>query len=320
VVYLDRNGEPVPRTDKVHRLVTLLEQAVEKCSDGAENMAVQVSGGLDSAIIQAIAKCPRIYCCTWKDQDNLSIAKLAAKGQPVRPVTFTREQMIDVLPEIARVTGGRGTWSQVCQWFLGKAMAEDGVDVVLNGEGADELFGGYSRYRILYWLDQMYRDERLGAYDAIVNHVVGEPESVLVRMLDRVEPHDRALDMARKGSWARGLVGAAADIDEHEGLQELLGFERDIAACHGIEHRWPFMDSAVQDFAHRLDADELVNDTHCKVMLRRAAVVLGVDRRIIDEKTKRGLFIPQAWRPDGAPMWSRQWFSELMREAHGAAA
>jgi len=317
VVYIDRNGEPVPRPSKEHELVSLLYAAVAKCSIGAKKLAVQLSGGLDSAVIQAIADCPNLYCCTWEDQDNLSIASLAAKGHEIKTVTFTRDDMLEVLPTIAKLTGGRGTWSQVCQYFLGKAMAADGVDVVLNGEGSDELFGGYSRYRILYWLDKMYRDPRLAAYDSIVNHVVGHAEEVLVRALDRVTSHDVAVEQAKGAKWERGLVGAMASVEETVGLAELIGFERDIAAHHGIEHRWPYMDRAVQDFAHALEPDEMVDDAFCKVMLRRAAHILGVDWSIINEKTKRGLFIPQSWRPEGEPMWSRGWFDRLMAEANG---
>lgn len=291
---------------RAEKLLETLRASVGRCTADGKRVAVQLSGGLDSAVVQAIAKSSALYCCTWPDFDNITLARYAACGFEVKPVTFTREELVATVPEVARLTHGKGTWSQVCQWHLANAMAADGIEVVLNGEGSDELLGGYSRYRILYWLDRMYHDPKLAEYQGIVDRVVGTRIEVLTRLLGR-DP----LCFACRGEFN---VPDAAANDERVGLPELIRFERDVAAAHGIEHRHPFMDPEVVSFAHGLPLEDMVDETHCKVVLRRVAVLLGISDHIIDEQTKRGLVIPQSWRPDGEPMWSHGWFDRLMQE------
>lgn len=301
-------------------LIDILRSAVANCMQG-DKVAVQLSGGLDSAIVQAIAKCENLYCITWPEEDNLTTAKLAASGREVEGVTFTYEEMLETLPEIAKLTDGKGTWTQAAQWFCGRAMAADGVTVVLNGEGADELFWGYPRYKVLRRLDANYSDPKLAAYqDATAYKIHGSPVDAVAALLSRNMSRVQAQELAESANYDRGCAGAAADVEERVGLVELLHFEEVIAAAHGIEHRWPFMDPRVIEFAHSLDADALINENHCKAILRRVAAMLGVHCDIVNETTKKGLFIPQSWRPKGEPKWSRRWFAELMRGAANGAA
>ena len=113
-----------------------------------------VSGGLDSAIVQAIARYPRVYCATFPADgiDCMPLARLAAQGAQVVPVTFDLDEARGALPHIAYHLDTPATWSALALWFLARQMHRDGVRVVLSGEGADEVFGGYSRYRMAWWV------------------------------------------------------------------------------------------------------------------------------------------------------------------------
>jgi asparagine synthase (glutamine-hydrolysing) len=69
--------------------------------------------------------------------------------------------------------------SSVALFFVSR-LAREHVKVVLTGEGADELFLGYNRYRLTAW------NERLGRpYRALVPGLVREPVSHLAQMLPR---------------------------------------------------------------------------------------------------------------------------------------
>jgi asparagine synthase (glutamine-hydrolysing) len=305
--------------EKVKALRALLETSILEATGDGKATALQLSGGLDSAIVQAVARLDRLYCCTWPEFDNLAAAERVACGKPVRPVTFTRSEMLEVaLPVVARLTKGRGTWSQCCQWFMARDMATDGVQVELNGEGADELFGGYARYRILWWLDRMMLDPHLVEYQGTIERLLDVPRScdgpfslrvqfVVDMMADRGEEFSGRCDGA--------LTDAVGWHDETHGLVELLGFEDKIAAARGIEHRHPFMAPAVVEFAHGLTEADKITAAESKHILRDVARSLGVHADCVDEVTKRGLVVPPTWAPGGAQKWSRGWFEKLMAEA-----
>ena len=296
-------------------LERILIDAVRSASDGDGPVALQLSGGLDSAVIQAIGRFDRLYCCTFPDDgvDNMAIAKLAAMGKEVTPVTFTREQLVAVLPEVKRLTDGKGTWSQVCQWFLCKKAAEDGAKIMITGEGADELFGGYARYKILHHIEKCFSDPKLEAYRGIVRHMVGDRRDVLVRILSRTMPTWRADHIAPEA--VTNLVKDAAATEFQHCLPALLEYGASMAGAYGLACRFPYMDPSVVEYASKLEACQMVTDDQTKAALRRTAERLGVHPRIVHEKTKRGLFVPPSWAPAGAPKWSRGWFEKLMEAA-----
>lgn len=306
----------------VDHLMMLLTASVARSIGDKRGVALQISGGLDSAVIQAIAGLDELYCCTWPEFDNMERAKLAAMNHPVREVTFTREEMIEVaLPEVAKLTQGRGTWSQCCQWFLARAMAADGIKIELNGEGSDELFWGYSRYRVLYWLQRMIDDPLLEEYSGVIRHMLEAPadrpigQTLAHRMLARTDPRGAGRLM---GAWQRAgdrMLDTVARVDGFDGLPTLTRFEEVIAVAHGLEHRWPFLAPEIVAFADTLRPTDKIDAGESKRILRQVARELGVHRDIITETTKRGLVVPPTWAPKGDRQWSRGWFEELMREA-----
>src|SRR6185436_7569168 len=67
--------------------------------------------------------------------------------------------------------------SSVPLYFV-SALAREHVKVVLTGEGADELFGGYNRYRVTAW------NRRLGgAWERMLPAAARNSVSRLVRRL-----------------------------------------------------------------------------------------------------------------------------------------
>jgi hypothetical protein len=112
------------------------------------------------------------------------------------------------------------------------------------------------------------------------------------------------------------MLRTARDADLNYGLPPLLELESAMIEAHGMKAIYPFSADIVHSFAAELTDSDMVNDTETKHILRDAARLLGVHSTITDEVTKKGLFIPQSWRPDGDAMWSRRWFEDLMRKAY----
>ncbi|WP_396212572.1 asparagine synthase B [Flavobacterium sp.] len=122
-------------------------------------IGVLLSGGLDSSLISSIAA----RLLKEKELHSFSIgldadspdAKAARKvadflGTKHHEVHFTIEQGIAILDKLIwhletyDVTSIRASTPM---YFLSKAITDLGVKVVLSGEGADEIFGGYLYFR-----------------------------------------------------------------------------------------------------------------------------------------------------------------------------
>jgi asparagine synthase (glutamine-hydrolysing) len=124
-------------------------------------IGVLLSGGLDSSLTSSIAS--RLLKKQGKKLKSFSIgldasAPDAAAARDVaaflgtehHEIHFTIEQGIDILEKLIwhletyDVTSIRASTPM---FFLSKAITDMGVKVVLSGEGADEVFGGYLYFR-----------------------------------------------------------------------------------------------------------------------------------------------------------------------------
>ena len=138
-----------------------LTQAVEKRLMSDVPIGVLLSGGLDSSLTSSIAA--RLLKDTGKPLHSFSIGldamapdAVAARsvaeflGTHHHEVHFTIEQGIEILDKLIwhletyDVTSVRASTPM---YFLSKAITERGIKVVLSGEGADEIFGGYLYFR-----------------------------------------------------------------------------------------------------------------------------------------------------------------------------
>jgi asparagine synthase (glutamine-hydrolysing) len=124
-------------------------------------IGVLLSGGLDSSLTSSIAA--RLLKEKGKELHSFSIGldqeapdAVAARkvadflGTKHHEIHFTIEQGIEILDKLIwhletyDVTSVRASTPM---YFLSKAITDLGVKVVLSGEGADEIFGGYLYFR-----------------------------------------------------------------------------------------------------------------------------------------------------------------------------
>jgi len=290
-------------------------------------VALLISGGLDSAIIQAVAKVDRLYTATFPADgyDFVREAERGAQGCPVCPVTFHLGDLKDALRQIAYHLDTPATWTSVAQWFLMRAVSQNGARVVMSGEGADELFFGYSRYRTLWHLDRLRADPLLTAYGPTVDRLVGGRDDTLARLLNR--GGDATLSVARglvrRFGAGRSMAEDCARVEWHTTMQCLLRMADRMSAAWSLENRSPFLDYRIAEFAARLPLEFKINERYNKRILRDVARRLGVADSIIEETTKVGFLIPwPQWTqaPPGSWLWDRTGFAAMMvaawREAY----
>lgn len=139
-------------------LVQLLGNAVAKrIPPEGQPVGLFLSGGLDSSIVAAIASRfrdnIRYYCLARRDAPDLEYTRLLCDSLGLRDVRVVELPSAEELPRLldqvvyatesynpSIVSNGLGTY------LLSSAVQADGVRIVLTGEGADELFGGYHRF------------------------------------------------------------------------------------------------------------------------------------------------------------------------------
>lgn len=133
----------------------LLTRSVEKrmmCEQGG--VCCLLSGGLDSSLVAALAskasKFPiSTYSIGMEGSPDLAMAKVVAKhiGSLHKSVCYPAEEFLNAIPEVIKsiesydVTTVRAS---VGNWLIGKFIRRNShFKVVLNGDYADEVCGGY---------------------------------------------------------------------------------------------------------------------------------------------------------------------------------
>jgi asparagine synthase (glutamine-hydrolysing) len=146
---------PIPMEDAATKLQRLLEQSVKVRVAGEKRVAVAFSGGLDSSIVACLAKrCGvevELIHVSLKGQSETDEALRAAEalGLPMRVHLFTKADVENVVPKVVELIEEADPVNAavgVPFFWNAQIAAEAGFRVLLAGQGADELFGGYRRY------------------------------------------------------------------------------------------------------------------------------------------------------------------------------
>jgi len=134
----------------------LIERAVEKQVMSDVPVGVFTSGGLDSSILATLAAkfigVDRVhtYSAAFAEQsyDESPVAEELAKRIRTRyvPVRTDAETLMEALQAVVRGVAEPLADPAILPTFLLARAAREQVKVILSGEGADELFGGYPTY------------------------------------------------------------------------------------------------------------------------------------------------------------------------------
>jgi asparagine synthase (glutamine-hydrolysing) len=302
--------------------------------DSSANVAAMrhLSGdGLDLHTFSYVADDPALNEERWM---QLVVRETGALSHTVEPSPQELVSDLDRLIEI-QAEPFAGT-SMYAQYRVFRLARESGIKVMLDGQGADELFAGYRNYladRIAGLLSQ----RRLLTTARLLNSLRSLPGASPVGMLARAAGH--ALPQALE-SPARRLAGqrlvppwldqdwlaghdvvladpgrtANGNLREYRldtvrtGLRELLRYEDRNSMASSIESRVPFLTAALAEFAIGMPDDYLIApDGTGKLVLRRSMRGL-VPSPILDRRDKIGFVTPEGtWLRSLAP-----WVGEIL--------
>jgi len=139
-------GKGPVNMDPCEQLRSKLKEAVERCR--AEGMLL--SGGLDTGILAFVARPSMAFTVALKGSpaSDLSYSEKISKllGIQHKKMEFTTEEALNTLPEVIRIlkTFDLAMPNDLSIYFALKLARENRISSVMTGDGADELFAGYS--------------------------------------------------------------------------------------------------------------------------------------------------------------------------------
>lgn len=141
-----RPAMPEPR----HKLEDALRQALQDALDSGKRLALALSGGLDSALLLALLRdmgaLPRVqiyvlatnlpgYC---EREMALDMARQA--GMNARIIQASEHDFVAALPDASRaIEEPMFNLHPVAKLVLARAMAADGIELAITGDGADQV-------------------------------------------------------------------------------------------------------------------------------------------------------------------------------------
>jgi asparagine synthase (glutamine-hydrolysing) len=339
----DFDIKPVPEPDKLYRQIAeALEDSVEKHMRADVTVGSFLSGGIDSTAVAALAKRhnPKLLTFTTGFEregfSEIDVAAESAAAIGVEHITkvVSAEEMMQTLPLIVWYLDDPVADPALVPLYFIAREARKHVKVVLSGEGADELFGGYTIYR---------EPISLRAFE----HVPAPIKRGLGRLSTKIPEGTRGKDLLRRGSIGieeryygnarifrpeemgflrrfdpsvsyqdvtRELYANTTHLDGSTRMQyvdlftwlrgDILVKADKMTMANSLELRVPFLDTVVYDVGSSIPTNEKITKETTKYALRRALELI-VPAHVIN-RPKLGFPVPiRHWLKDVMYDWAR---------------
>jgi asparagine synthase (glutamine-hydrolysing) len=290
--------------ESCEKFVDLLQDAVRVRLRADVPVATTLSGGLDSSAILAFVKRLGVQDHTtytasfpgaWFDEGERAREFSESLGFRSRNISRHAEQLdLSVFGDIIKhMDGPTLNPSTIPLWEIMQAIHEDGTKVVLDGQGADELLGGYTNQVAPYGALDALAQRGIGAawkelHD--FSKLWGPKEAILWSVRTQVPGslaiYQRLAGMRRFiGPRLRSLDPGELSVpvprgDSHVNrrlrwqhvmlLRPLLDYEDRISMAHSVEGRMPFLDYRLVEFITALPGRYKVRGGTGKVLEREA--------------------------------------------------
>jgi asparagine synthase (glutamine-hydrolysing) len=323
--------ERYPAADTPERILAALRDSVGAHLRSDLPLGAFLSGGLDSAALCAIAAETRPGLPTFTagfaqpGYSEIEEAQATARilGLPNIPYVITAAEFAARLPQIIwQLDDPMADAAAIPLWFVARE-ARKHVSVVLSGEGADELFGGYGIYYQPSVVRAATRLPSAGRNSVAALAARVPPGTRGKGLLERMATPLRGRYIGNANVFDTGEVdlltryggGSVHDVTDplHDqarqaGLDDVATMQfidintwlpgdvlvkADRAAmAHGLELRTPFLDREVMAVAARLSRAEKTAAGTTKFALREAIGTLLPHESVDQAQANRGFAVP----------------------------
>lgn len=270
-----------------------------------------LSGGLDSSSIVCVAtdlnsrvktEPLQIFSSCFEDpayDERCFIAPVLARTGAKPHYTFPdpKELATNVEQLVWQQDEPFGSTSIFAQWNVMRMAAQQGVKVLLDGQGADELLAGYHRFFGPFFADLLAEGRGLALlrelraywrlHGSISRYALADlarallPPSLVSRVRGRMTGSANWLGTEFRRQWGFQMPERSTGPSSHvqrlqhsllteKGLRALLHYEDRNSMAFGIEARLPFLDYRVVEYLYRLDTRHKIRQAWTKAVLREA--------------------------------------------------
>jgi asparagine synthase (glutamine-hydrolysing) len=338
---LDKEAkESLPEQEVMQRFSSLLHNAVHTRLEADVACGSSLSGGIDSSTIAAICNqgnntsfSHRAFSAVFPGFAKDESAQINQVSQQCGLTSYTTtpsaQDMADQLKSLLyHQDEPFGSASVFAQWCVYKLAKEQGVTVLLDGQGADEVLGGYTKYTHWFlqeqikskgWTDiqsqaQTFRKNNFLDTWSWRNRVAAMlPTWTAISLKKRAikqQEQNPYIDVDYRRAHAdedgifKPTVDKLNDIQYFDlmvmGLEELLRYADRNAMAHSREVRLPFLQYQLVQFVLSQPSDYRFRNGYTKWILRES-MKNQLPKEIVWQKGKTGFEPPQElWMQDEA--------------------
>ena len=327
---IDPEKESITNNDAevLEKFSSLFQQSVKRRMRSDVEIGSSLSGGLDSSsVVAALAQeslFPKTFTASFPgfEKDESEYAKKTATQFQLQSF-FTDVTGNDLTNHWEKICYHQeepfGSAGIVAQYKVFELAKQQGIKVLLDGQGADETLAGYHKYYKWYWQELFRKGKLSGRKELAAARALGVTESFTWKnKIASWFPSFASIVMERQ-YLARALShpGLTKEFVQHQsseayytppdyftlngvlhfntfthGLEELLRFADRNAMANGVEVRLPFLSHELVSFLFSLPAYFKIREGWTKWLLRKE-----MNHKLPDEivwrKDKTGFEPPQ---------------------------
>jgi asparagine synthase (glutamine-hydrolysing) len=320
--YWKPSAQPVEinRAEAEARLRDLMQDSLKIRLRADVPVGITLSGGLDSSILAAemarqMGDPSRVHAISSvapgaQGDESVHINRVCdALGVNTHRVNLGEDahENAALLPEVTwHNDAPLGSFSNIAFFRLMRLARDQGVIVVLSGQGADEAFCGYRKY--FFWA---LRDElRRRQFASGLGNVVGSLwQGTVLRQFNYSEAKRYLPGRHHSASALQASIRASAgrrDVSmgtrtlgerqlediRHYSVPYLTHYEDRQSMAHGVEVRLPYLDHRIIEFGLSLPTELKVSNGWTKSVMRTAFHQV-LPHEIIWRRDKQGFSNPQ---------------------------
>jgi len=309
----------------------LFGQSIKRRLRSDVDIGTSLSGGLDSSSVVAFCQPHSSKHYTQKcftasfdnfEKDELKYAQLVAKQFGLKHVVtpINGNETVELMHEaMYHQEEPIASASALAQYKVFRSAKQNGVTVLLDGQGADELLAGYYKYYKWYW-QELYRNKKLKkskelplAYELGVKEEFGWKNKIAalfpeftagILQTQKAKKAFRHPDLDREFAFSNkqnfyystpsafDLNGVLYYNSFVNGLEELLRMADRNSMAHAVEVRLPFLDHQLVEFLFTLPPGLKIHAGWTKWLLRKTVEDI-LPKEIAWRKDKLGFEPPQ---------------------------